>query len=103
MTYQIEFSVRALRKFESLPKDVRKRLQPAITALAENPRPAGAIILKGLDRCYRVRKGDYRIVYAVRDDRLVVLVLNVSDRKEVYDAKEMKAALRDLKGWLRSL
>ncbi|MCD4726205.1 MAG: type II toxin-antitoxin system RelE/ParE family toxin, partial [Pirellulales bacterium] len=53
-------------------------------ALAKNPRPAGAKMLAGPNRFLRVRVGDYRIIYRVEDDRLVVLVVRVGHRREVY-------------------
>jgi len=53
-------------------------------ALAINPRPKGVKKLTGLDSLYRIRTGDYRIVYQVRDDRLIVLVVRIGHRKDVY-------------------
>ncbi len=53
-------------------------------ALAANPRPKGVKKLTGLDNLYRIRAGDYRIVYQIRDDRLIVLVVRIGHRKDVY-------------------
>ena len=55
-----------------------------IDALRSEPRPDGSQKLKGMDGLYRIRSGDYRIVYVIRDDRLLVLVVRIGDRKDVY-------------------
>jgi len=67
-----------------LPKDLRERLRQAIDYLATDPRPRGCKKLTGYARLYRVRVGDWRIVYSIEDDRLVVLVLEVGPRGSVY-------------------
>ena len=53
-------------------------------ALAANPRPRGVKKLTGLDDLYRIRVADYRIVYQIQDDRLIVLVVRIGHRKDVY-------------------
>ena len=55
-----------------------------ILALAEEPRPPGCVKLSGVEALYRVRQGPYRIVYTIEDDQLVVIVIRIADRKEVY-------------------
>jgi mRNA interferase RelE/StbE len=82
--YQIEFASRAERDFRKLPPDVQRRLDPAIQALAENPRPPGCVKLSGEEFVWRIRVGDYRIVYQVRDESLLVLLLKVGHRREIY-------------------
>ena len=82
--YTIEFSRRAEREFKSLTKAVQRRLVPKIDSLADNPRPRGVKKLEGEDDLYRIRVGDYRIIYQVRDKALIVLVIKVADRKEAY-------------------
>ncbi len=62
--------------------DVRK-LMEKIGGLAENPRPQGGIKLSGRDQ-YRLRCGDYRILYVIEDDKLVICVIKVGHRREVY-------------------
>jgi len=61
--YRVEFSHRAARAFRNLPPDVQRRLDSTILALAENPRPPGCLKLSGEQSLWRVRVGDYRIVY----------------------------------------
>jgi mRNA interferase RelE/StbE len=68
-----------------LPSIVRNRLGTKIEALAEEPRPDGAKKLKGTEGTYRVRSGDYRILYTIADDVLLVVVVTVGYRKDVYD------------------
>ena len=84
MSYTIDFSHRAAHQFKDLPKQAQVRLKPKIDALAENPRPRGVEKLKGEDDLYRIRVGDYRVIYQIRDKSLIVLVVKIGDRKEVY-------------------
>ncbi len=77
MAYEIEISRAAAKQLTKV------RIDEAIRSLAEVPRPPGAKKLVGLD-AYRVRVGEYRIVYEVRDRVLVVLVVAVGDRREIY-------------------
>ena len=84
MSYTIEFSHRARRQFKDLPKQVQVRLKTRIDALSENPRPRGVEKLKGEDDLYRIRIGDYRVIYQVKDKALIVLIVKLGDRKEVY-------------------
>ena len=82
--YKILIKASAAKEIERLPtrKD-RRRVIAKIRKLAENPRPKGCEKLTGQDR-YRVRQGNYRIIYSIDDDRLVVHVVKVGDRKDVY-------------------
>ncbi len=84
MAYRIEFTAAARRQLRRLAPEVRRRLAPAIDRLADDPRPSGVVKLGGADLGYRLRVGDYRIVYELYDDRLVVLVIRVGHRREVY-------------------
>jgi len=82
--YSVEFSARAYRQFARLNPVIRKRLGPAIDSLADDPRRAGVAALSGTDDRYRFRVGAYRVVFAIEDDRLVILVLTVGHRRDVY-------------------
>ncbi len=85
MTYSIEISTSAAKAIAKLPKANRLRIVGAIELLGVDPRPPGATMLRGGEHGrWRVRVGDYRIVYAIEDDRLLVLVLRVAHRREVY-------------------
>lgn len=85
MTYQIEFAKRAAKQFKALPIKEQERLQPKIDALATEPRPGGVVKLSGEEDLYRIRVGNYRILYAIQDAQLLVLVVKVGHRREVYD------------------
>lgn len=82
--YEVEVARRAVKALARLPRREQQRVRAAIDLLADEPRPPGCVALKGEDRAYRVRVGDYRIVYEVHDDRLVVLVIRVGHRRDVY-------------------
>ena len=84
MAYRIEFSPYARRQFGALSGAVQARLRSHIDALAENPRPPGIQKLKGHDKTFRCRVGSYRIVYELHDDILLVLIVEVGHRREVY-------------------
>lgn len=84
MTYSVKLTPAAERQLRKLDPPARRRVQAAIDLLAENPRPPKAIQLVGGAGEYRVRTGDYRIIYEIEDDQLVVLVLKVGHRRDVY-------------------
>jgi mRNA interferase RelE/StbE len=84
VTYQVDFTPAARRQFRKLTPEIRKRLAVVIDGLATEPRPKGAIRLSGLQQAYRPRSGDHRIVYELHDDRLLVLVIRIGHRREVY-------------------
>jgi len=67
-----------------LTQPVFLRIDAKIRALSANPRPSGCAKLQGPADLYRVRSGDHRIVYQIQDAQLLVLVVHVGDRKEVY-------------------
>ena len=81
---EVRFAPRAERAFLSLAVRDRRRLAPHIDALAHEPRPRGAKKLAGEDGLYRIRVGDFRVLYVIRDDELIVLVLEIGPRKDVY-------------------
>ncbi|HEX3900980.1 MAG TPA: type II toxin-antitoxin system RelE/ParE family toxin [Mycobacteriales bacterium] len=87
MTYRVEVRPAAERALRRLPGSVRDRISKVVTLLAEDPRPPAAKMLVSNDspRLWRVRTGDYRIVYQIYDDVLVVLVVAVGHRREIYD------------------
>lgn len=82
-SYEVEFSSRAARAFLKLPREAQQRLAKRIDALSKDPRPIGCEKLTGLD-AYRVRVGDYRVVYDVDDGARIVTIANVGHRREVY-------------------
>lgn len=84
MTYRIELSPAAARQLRKLDGPARRRIQGAIELLATEPRPAGATTLVGGDGEWRVRTGDYRIIYEIDDGVLLILVLALGHRREIY-------------------
>jgi len=83
-SYRIEVSATAERQIRKLPRAEQVRVIRTIQALATDPRPPGCRKLSGHDDVFRVRIGRYRLLYAIEDRRLVVIVLKVGDRKAVY-------------------
>jgi mRNA interferase RelE/StbE len=84
VTYRIELAPAAARQIRKLDPQARRRVQAAVELLATEPRPPAATQLVNSGGAWRVRVGDYRIVYDIEDDRLVVLVLAAGHRREVY-------------------
>jgi mRNA interferase RelE/StbE len=83
MPYAVDFVPSAAKELAKLSTRERQRIAAKIDAVAARPRPPGAEKLAGID-AWRVRAGDYRIVYEVRDRALVVLVLAVGHRRDIY-------------------
>ena len=83
MAYSVVFAPSAERDFRKLPRRVQLRLSPHIDVLATNPRPADATKLKAAASVWRIRIGDFRILYEVRDRALVVMAMRVAHRREV--------------------
>lgn len=88
MSYQIEFTKNAKKQFKKLPSDVQERVAVKINELAIEPRPNRAKKLQGNDSLYRIRVGDYRIVYEIKDNILLITVVRVKHRSEVYKDKK---------------
>lgn len=84
MGYRIELTARAYRDFKKLPKHVQAQVASRIDGLATDPRPAGAKKLAESEGIYRLRSGNYRILYRIEDDVLLILVLAIGDRREIY-------------------
>jgi mRNA interferase RelE/StbE len=83
--YAVQLAPAALRELRRLDLPARRRVHAVIDLLADDPRPPACKAMAGQAfGTYRVRTGDYRIVYEVHDDRLVVLVIRIGHRREVY-------------------
>lgn len=85
-TYRIEFTKSSKREFDKLPAKVKNKVVEALVLLSKNPFSELLKIkkLKGVESLYRFRIGDYRVVYEVRQDVLVILVIKIGHRSEVY-------------------
>jgi mRNA interferase RelE/StbE len=85
MTYVVEFAPPARRQLKKLDHSVQKRILRRVERLENQPRPRTAEKLKGTTKpLFRVREGNYRIIYTIEDDRLIVLVVRIGHRSEVY-------------------
>jgi mRNA interferase RelE/StbE len=84
VAYTIEIAPAAERQLKALPNPIRTQIGRRIDKLAVDPRPHGVEKITGEDDLYRVRSGDYRILYKINDQEVLVLVVKIGDRKEVY-------------------
>ena len=84
MTYQVQVARRALKSLARLPRKEQQRIRAAIDLLADTPRPPGCVAMVGESSAYRVRVGDYRIVYEVHDRTLLIQVVRIGHRRSVY-------------------
>lgn len=82
-SYSLAFKKSVAKDLRSIPNQDVKRILKRIDTLCENPRAEGVIKLSGLER-YRVRQGVYRIIYEIQDTKLIVLIVKVAHRGEVY-------------------
>jgi mRNA interferase RelE/StbE len=82
--YRIEVRPAAVRALGKLDRDVQPRIRAAIALLAEDPRPPASRPLRGRPG-YRVRVGDYRVIYTVADEVLLIVVVTLGHRRDVYD------------------
>ena len=85
-SYKLVFKKSVAKDLRSIPNSDVKRILSRIQALADNPRADDCIKLSGQER-YRVRQGDYRIIYEIHDGRLVVLVIAVGHRSSIYQSR----------------
>lgn len=84
MSYRIELTPSATKDLKKLDRPEQRRLQAAIELLAETPRPPAAKKLVNSGGAWRVRTGSYRIIYEIHDDLVLVLVLRLGHRREIY-------------------
>lgn len=84
MAYEIVYAPSAAKALRKLDRQVARRILEAISKLAEEPRSAGCVQLVGGEGELRIRVGDYRVVYDVIDEEVVVLILRLGHRREIY-------------------
>ncbi|WP_053353923.1 type II toxin-antitoxin system RelE family toxin [Leucobacter musarum] len=85
MTYRVEFTTAAARQIKKLPKPARDRILEAITGLGADPRPHGVKKLTGEQTAWRIRIGEYRVIYDVYDTELIVTVVRAGHRRDIYE------------------
>ncbi len=84
--YQIEFDRRVKKDLRSINSQEITKIKQAIAKLADNPRPIGCKKLKGKNNDYfRIRVGNYRIIYAIEDSKLLILIVCIGHRQEIYE------------------
>jgi len=83
-SYRIEVSATAEKQIRKLPREDQVRVLRAIRPLAAQPTPPGSRKVRGYDDVYRIRVGTYRILYRVEGRRLVIIILKIGQRREIY-------------------
>jgi mRNA interferase RelE/StbE len=83
MSYRIDYDIDLDKSLAKIPKRDARLIKEKIESLADNPRPNGSIKLSGME-LYRIRYGNYRVIYKIFDDRLIVVILDVNGRKDIY-------------------
>ena len=84
MKYRVEFKRSAAKALKKIPKSDQRRIRDRIDSLAENLPESAATKMKGDNPFHRIRVGDYRIIYEIHGDILVIMVLKIGHRKQVY-------------------
>lgn len=82
--YQIEFTKGATKQLNKLPNNIKERIDAKILDLALEPRPDGVKKLKGDENTYRIRVSDYRVIYEIYDDVLLISIVKLGHRSEIY-------------------
>jgi len=85
--YRVEFTPAAARDLKKLDRQTQKRLSSVIDGLSENPRPNGVKALQGDSSILRIRSGAYRILYRIEDRVLMIVIIRIGHRKDVYRTK----------------
>ena len=84
MAYDIRIKQSALKALKKVDQKARARIWTTISGLADDPRPRGCVKLSNADDLWRLRIGDYRIVYHIREKQLVIVVVKIGHRRDVY-------------------
>jgi mRNA interferase RelE/StbE len=84
-SYSVEWKRSAAKELKNLPRDIVLRILGAVEGLSGEPYPAGVKKLVGAEHTYRVRVGDYRIVYSIWSSKLLIEIVRVGHRKDVYE------------------
>ncbi|MBE9210216.1 type II toxin-antitoxin system RelE/ParE family toxin [Nostoc sp. LEGE 06077] len=82
--YQVELTNGAIKQLNKLPNNIKERIDAKILDLAIEPRPNGVKKIKGDENSYRIRVGDYRIIYGIYDDILLITVVRIGHRSKIY-------------------
>ena len=82
--YKIEISLTAERQLKKIRRENAVRILKAISLLAGEPRPYGSKKMSGYEHVYRIRVGDYRVLYEIDENRILIIILKISHRREIY-------------------
>jgi mRNA interferase RelE/StbE len=82
--YQLVFEKKYIKDLKHVHPDYHQAIYNALLALQDNPRPVGSIKLKGASYLFRIRIGPYRVIYSIIDKKLLVLIIEIGDRKDIY-------------------
>jgi mRNA interferase RelE/StbE len=82
--YEVRFATSAAKEFRSLSTQLKRRVSVAIDSLSQNPRPLGICKLVGAEHLYRIRVGQYRVVYEIDDHEQFIRITRIRHRREVY-------------------
>ncbi|MEX2223503.1 MAG: type II toxin-antitoxin system RelE/ParE family toxin [Candidatus Rokuibacteriota bacterium] len=99
MAYTVEFLETAIEELADLPKDVQRQILRRIEGLRIDPRPAGVKQLKATEKFLRLRVGNHRVIYVIEGKNVLVLVVKIGDRKDIYDQVEVPT--RRVSAWRR--
>ena len=83
-SYRVEWKQSAKRELKKLPDQARRRILAAVDGLSEDPHPPGSKKLVGVENAYRIRVGDFRVIYTLFKSALWLEIIRVADRKRVY-------------------
>ena len=86
MAYSIIIKPAANKALLKLPKTIQTRILNSLQRLIDNPRPSGSLKLQSSFELYRIRVGDYRIIYAIDEQQIQILIATVGHRKDIYDS-----------------
>ena len=82
--YKVSFASRVEKQLDKIPNKNYQNIITQISALSHNPRPDGCKKLTGFENIYRIRIGNYRVIYSIKDEILTVLVVKIGHRRDVY-------------------
>lgn len=82
--YKVVFERKYIKDLKYIHPSYHKAIMEPVLSLGKNPRPEGYKKLKGYDNLFRIRVGPYRVIYTIQDDKLIILVLEIGDRKDIY-------------------
>lgn len=85
MSWEIQIERKAMKELKKISEPYKSGIIEAVNKLTEDARPPGCTRLKGADGLWRIRVNDYRIVYQIEDDKLMILVIRIGHRKDIYE------------------